>query len=180
MTLMPAVLVLIVGSELIRNSVDRWFNAPMDEILSSANEIAGDYYQRAAGAGRAIRRSGSRATLAGVDLTDADVRPMRDLRGAGRHAAARPAWSRSIASAGRRRRCRSVDAGRRRRGAGAAARVQPRASADRLAAQALAGAAETQVDRAARRRRRSAARARADPIRAGRPARPASSSPATT
>ena len=37
MTLMPAVLVLIVGSELIRNSVDRWFNAPMDEMLSSAN-----------------------------------------------------------------------------------------------------------------------------------------------
>ena len=31
MTLVPAVLVLLVGSELIRNSVDRWFNAPMDE-----------------------------------------------------------------------------------------------------------------------------------------------------
>src|SRR5437868_608364 len=44
MTLAPAVLVLIVGSELIRTSVDRWFNAPMDEILSSANRIAGDYY----------------------------------------------------------------------------------------------------------------------------------------
>jgi len=45
MTLIPAVLVLIVGSELIRNSVDRWFNALMDEVLSSANAIAGDYYQ---------------------------------------------------------------------------------------------------------------------------------------
>src|SRR5262245_7067953 len=45
MTLIPAVLVLIVGSELIRNSVDRWFNAPMDEVLSSASNIAGDYYQ---------------------------------------------------------------------------------------------------------------------------------------
>src|SRR5919204_2962914 len=44
MTLIPALLVLIVGSELIRNSVDRWFNAPMDDILSSANKIAGDYY----------------------------------------------------------------------------------------------------------------------------------------
>jgi len=30
----PAVLVLIVGSELIRTSVERWFNAPMDEVLS--------------------------------------------------------------------------------------------------------------------------------------------------
>jgi len=43
MTLIPAVLVLGVGSELIRTSVDRWFNEPMDEILSSANQIAGDY-----------------------------------------------------------------------------------------------------------------------------------------
>ncbi len=45
MTLIPAVLVLLVGSELIRNSVDRWFNAPMDEVLGSATAIAGDYYQ---------------------------------------------------------------------------------------------------------------------------------------
>ncbi|MGH9348532.1 MAG: ATP-binding protein [Vicinamibacterales bacterium] len=45
MTLIPAVLVLIVGSELIRNSVDRWFNAPMEEVLGSATAIAGDYYQ---------------------------------------------------------------------------------------------------------------------------------------
>ena len=45
MTLIPAVLVLLVGGELIRNSVERWFNAPMDDVLSSANAIAGDYYQ---------------------------------------------------------------------------------------------------------------------------------------
>ena len=38
-------LVLLVGSEVIRNSVDRWFNAPMNDVLSSANAIAGDYYQ---------------------------------------------------------------------------------------------------------------------------------------
>src|SRR5882672_12291598 len=44
MTFVPSVLVLIVGSELIGASVDRWFNAPMDEILSSANKIASDYY----------------------------------------------------------------------------------------------------------------------------------------
>src|SRR5882672_7437249 len=44
MTLVPAVLVLAVGSELIRTSVERWFNAPMDDVLSSANQIAGDYY----------------------------------------------------------------------------------------------------------------------------------------
>src|SRR6185503_12050760 len=45
MTIIPAVLVLLVGSEVIRNSVDRWFNAPMNDVLSSANAIAGDYYQ---------------------------------------------------------------------------------------------------------------------------------------
>jgi two-component system nitrogen regulation sensor histidine kinase NtrY len=45
MTLIPAVLVLIVGSELIRNSADRWFSAPVDEILSAANRIASDYYR---------------------------------------------------------------------------------------------------------------------------------------
>jgi two-component system nitrogen regulation sensor histidine kinase NtrY len=44
MTFVPAVLVLLVGSELMIQSLDRWFNAPMDEILSSANTIAGDYY----------------------------------------------------------------------------------------------------------------------------------------
>src|SRR4030088_2248362 len=46
MTLVPAVLVLIVGSELIRTNIDRWFNAPMEEILTSANQIASDYYQQ--------------------------------------------------------------------------------------------------------------------------------------
>ena len=39
LTLIPAVLVLIVGSELIRNSADRWFSAPVDDVLTSANQI---------------------------------------------------------------------------------------------------------------------------------------------
>jgi two-component system nitrogen regulation sensor histidine kinase NtrY len=46
MTIIPAVLVLIVGSELIRNSVDRWFNAPMEQVLTSAQGIAADYYEQ--------------------------------------------------------------------------------------------------------------------------------------
>src|SRR3954469_1357556 len=78
MTLIPAVLVLLVGSELIRNSVDRWFNAPMDEMLSSANTIAGDYYQEqqrlvSAQAQRLARALGS------VDLAAADTGRVRDL-----------------------------------------------------------------------------------------------------
>ena len=58
MTLVPAFLVLAVGSELINRSVEQWFNAPMDEILSSANRIASDYYaerQRSVVAQSALR-----------------------------------------------------------------------------------------------------------------------------
>src|SRR5260370_16558569 len=44
MTLVPAVLVLMVGSELIRTNIDRWFTAPMADILSSPNQIASDHY----------------------------------------------------------------------------------------------------------------------------------------
>ncbi|HEY5616878.1 MAG TPA: ATP-binding protein [Vicinamibacterales bacterium] len=78
MTLIPAVLVLLVGSELIRNSVDRWFNAPMDDVLSSANAIAGDYYQErrrlvAAEAQRLARAIGE------IDLASAPAAVVRAL-----------------------------------------------------------------------------------------------------
>ena len=68
MTIIPAVLVLIVGSEVIRNSVDRWFNAPMNDVLSSANAIAGDYYQEQQ---RLVSREAQRMarSLAAVDLS---------------------------------------------------------------------------------------------------------------
>ena len=75
MTLIPAVLVLLVGSELIRNSVDRWFNAPMDDVLSSANAIAGDYYQERQRLVSAQAQRFARA-LAPVDLAAAP----RDVR----------------------------------------------------------------------------------------------------
>ncbi len=78
MTIVPAVLVLLVGSELIRNSVDRWFNAPMEDILGSANQIASDYYEQrqAVLADHAARIA---RTLGDTDLTADDVRPIRDL-----------------------------------------------------------------------------------------------------
>lgn len=34
LTLIPAVLVLAVGSQVVLTAVDRWFNAPMEEVLS--------------------------------------------------------------------------------------------------------------------------------------------------
>ena len=78
MTLIPAVLVLLVGGELIRNSVDRWFNAPMDEMLASANSIAADYYQQQQRVVSAQAQRFARA-LAAIDLTQAAPATVRGL-----------------------------------------------------------------------------------------------------
>jgi two-component system nitrogen regulation sensor histidine kinase NtrY len=86
MAVVPAVLVLLVGSELIRTSVDRWFNQPMDVMLTSANAIAGDYYAQqqtlvSAQAQRFARALGSVNLAAGPsdvrDLVAPDVRQER-------------------------------------------------------------------------------------------------------
>jgi len=134
------VLVLIVGSELIRTNIDRWFNAPMAEILSSANQIAGDYYheQQMLASDHANRLA---RTLAPVDLTNADVRPLRDL----------------LAPDVTLQRVQMVEVYRVVPSPGSLPRLEPvidvaasalpagynRAAVDRLAAQVLAGSAET-------------------------------------
>src|SRR4051812_15779818 len=79
MTVVPAVLVLIVGSELISQNLERWFNAPMDEILSSANQIASDYYRE-----RQLLVTEHANRIAGtiVDaavLAKTDDQPLRDV-----------------------------------------------------------------------------------------------------
>jgi len=140
MTLVPAVLVLIVGSELIRTNIDRWFNAPMSEVLSSANQIASDYYheQQMVASDHANRLA---RTLSTVDLTNADVRPIRDL----------------LAPDVTLQRVQMVEVYRAVPSAGSLPRLEPvldvaapalppgytRAAVDRLAAQALAGSTET-------------------------------------
>ena len=78
MTLIPAVLVLIVGSGLISNSIDRWFNAPMDDVLSSANAIAGDYYQERQRLMSAQAERLARA-LADIDLSASPVQAVRSI-----------------------------------------------------------------------------------------------------
>jgi len=77
MTLLPAGLVLFVGSELILNSVDRWFNQPMEEVLSAARGIAADYYEQRQ---TQVRSDASRLarTLAGVPLTADQAAGVRD------------------------------------------------------------------------------------------------------
>ena len=88
MTLIPSVLVLIVGSEVIRTSADRWFNAPMDEVLSSANTIASDYYHDGRCSVSDHARRASRGCCRRRDLGAGDVRRVRDLRRARGDAAA--------------------------------------------------------------------------------------------
>jgi two-component system nitrogen regulation sensor histidine kinase NtrY len=78
MTLVPAVLVLIVGSELIRTSVALWFNAPIEEVLTSANQIASDYYQDRETEVREGAERVARA-LAAKNLAAPDVSAVRDL-----------------------------------------------------------------------------------------------------
>src|SRR5438105_109908 len=72
LTIIPAVLVLLVGSEVIRNSVDRWFNAPMNDVVSSANAIAADYYQEQQ---RLVSREAQRMAraLSAIDLNGPTV-----------------------------------------------------------------------------------------------------------
>ena len=72
MTVVPAVLVLIVGSRVVLTAVDRWFNQPMEEILSGANSIAGDYYQERE---RLVADQASRIarSLSRIDLSSADA-----------------------------------------------------------------------------------------------------------
>jgi two-component system nitrogen regulation sensor histidine kinase NtrY len=78
MTLVPAILVLAVGSELLQASVERWFNAPMDDILTSANRIAGDYYRERQ---LMVSDQASRIAraLAAIDLPSADETRLRNL-----------------------------------------------------------------------------------------------------
>ena len=143
MTFVPAVLVLIVGSELIRTSADRWFNAPMDEILSSARTIASDYYHErqmlVTDHAKRIARE-----LASADLASKDVRPLRDL----------------LAPDVTLQRVQLVEVFRVLPANGSLPRLVPvidvaapalpvgytRAAADRLATQALAGTADTSIE----------------------------------
>ena len=78
MTLIPAVLVLIVGSELIRNSAERWFSAPVDDVLTSANEIARDFYRSRE---RVVTDHAQRIadSLSGLELGPAAIADVREL-----------------------------------------------------------------------------------------------------
>ena len=46
LTIIPALLVLIVGAELLRSSTGKWVSQPVDAVLSSAQQIAQEYYRQ--------------------------------------------------------------------------------------------------------------------------------------
>jgi two-component system nitrogen regulation sensor histidine kinase NtrY len=77
MTLIPAVLVLIVGSNVVIAAISQWFNEPVEEVLSSANQIAGDYYQERQ---LTVSEQASRLarSLSATALHAGDVRSLRD------------------------------------------------------------------------------------------------------
>ena len=67
-----------VGSQVVLTAVNHWFNAPMEDVLSSANQIASDYYrerQRLV-SDQALRLAG---VLSNANLSASDVGPIRDL-----------------------------------------------------------------------------------------------------
>src|SRR4029079_16953296 len=68
----------MVCSRVVLTAVDRWFNAPMEEILSGANSIAGDYYQERE---RIVADQASRLarSLSRVDLSAADVANVQNI-----------------------------------------------------------------------------------------------------
>jgi two-component system nitrogen regulation sensor histidine kinase NtrY len=72
MTILPAVLVLISGSQIIRDSAARWFSEPVEDVLVAAQEIARQYYregqERSALHARRIARSLPAAALSAGDV----------------------------------------------------------------------------------------------------------------
>jgi two-component system nitrogen regulation sensor histidine kinase NtrY len=142
LTIVPAVLVLLAGSELIRQATARWFSQPVSEVLTSANAIAGTYYRdrEAAVAEQAAKLA---AAIAPQTLASGDFQALRA----------------SVSGAVTDGRAGMVEIYRIQRGADGLPEVVPlvavqsptlppghvRASSDRLAAKIAAGSAETQA-----------------------------------
>jgi two-component system, NtrC family, nitrogen regulation sensor histidine kinase NtrY len=72
MTILPAVLVLLSGSQIIRDSAARWFSEPVEDVLVAAQEIARQYYregqERSALHARRIARALPAVALANEDV----------------------------------------------------------------------------------------------------------------
>jgi len=74
LTVVPSVLVLIVGSELIRSSTEKWFSQPIDDVLAAATRIAQDYYRdREASVVNHAERIARNVPVAAIESGDLDA-----------------------------------------------------------------------------------------------------------
>ena len=77
MTILPAVLVLLSGSTIIRDSAERWFSEPVDDVLSAAQDIAREYYAERQGEltlrAQRLARVLPPATIAGGEVAELGV-----------------------------------------------------------------------------------------------------------
>jgi two-component system nitrogen regulation sensor histidine kinase NtrY len=76
LTIVPSVLVLIVGGELIRSSTERWLRVPIDDVLRLSTEIAGGYY-REREARVELNAARIASTLSPTAVSSADVEAVR-------------------------------------------------------------------------------------------------------
>jgi len=142
-TIVPSVLVLLAGSELIRQTTARWFSQPVSEVLTSANAIASTFYRDRENvvAGQASKVA---AGLAIAALLNGDVDALKA----------------SVSAPVNDGRVGMVEVYRLRAGDGGTVDVTPvlalqspslppghlRASSDRLAAKIAGGSSDTKVD----------------------------------
>ena len=79
LSLIPVLLLFAIATELLRGSMDRWFNTPVAPVLERGNAVAQALYDQIQrtnlrDAGRALRE------IRGIDLDDPQQRPRLDRR----------------------------------------------------------------------------------------------------
>ena len=76
LTIGPSLLVLVAGTEMIRQTTARWFSQPVTEVLTSANEIAGTFY-RGREAAVAVQASALVAAVPAEAISGGDVETLK-------------------------------------------------------------------------------------------------------
>jgi len=78
MTILPATLVSVIGSQYLRSSVNRWFSTPVNDTLSAAQSIAREYYlehQRSV----SLRAGWLASVLPAADIESSNVTALHTL-----------------------------------------------------------------------------------------------------
>ncbi len=74
LSLIPVLALFFIATELLRGSIDRWFNTPLAPVLERGNAVAQAFYDRVEGT--ALRDAGfALREIEGIDLDQADERP---------------------------------------------------------------------------------------------------------